>query len=419
VITGAAAGAIATMTAGVTSTAGATTAAAEPRPLGRGLERCALKIGRPAADLGTVSDHAAAVEAQESDPFVGRLLATEGADPAVPRDALAIRDLVVEIVSGNHFTHFAAAFALGSRCRSTLENDLGFEYALGFAAWVDRRTDQAIAHALRVVALAKHQAAGYRLLGMAHLTAGRPTEAYLALSAGLASCPRPESLTSFRVLAENLMEGRAQVELTVDGVRYRFALSCFNGQAMEAAVIHSGGSLTELTELRFLRDTLGKTPVVLEVGTMVGNHTVFFLKNLAPARLIAFDADVRSIGQTQLNCLLNDGDDIHTELVLHHKAVGERSGRINLIGVEVELTTLDAEIHEHVDFLKVDVDGMELGLLEGARALIARSRPRMLIEVSPANMRGFEAFLREVGYVVERRFERDVDTNCFAVPAPA
>jgi hypothetical protein len=366
-----------------------------------------------------VSDHAAGEALEADDPFVGRLRATQGADPADPRGALAIRDLVVDIVSGNHFPHFAEAFALGSRCGSSPRNDLGFEYALGFAAWVDRKPDQAIAHALRVVALAKHQAAGYRLLGMAHLTEGRPTEAYLALSAGLASCPRPESLTSFRTLAENLMEGREQVELTVDGVRYRFALSCFNGQAMEAAVVHSGGSLTELTELRFLRDVLGKTAVILEVGTMVGNHTVFFLKNLAPTKLIAFDADVRSIGQTQHNCLLNDGDDIHTELVLHHKAVGRRPGRINLIGVEVELTTLDSEIHEHVDFLKVDVDGMELGLLEGARALITRSRPRMLIEVSPANMPGFEAFMREVDYVVERRFERDVDTNCFAVPAPA
>ena len=310
-------------------------------------------------------------------------------------------------------------FALGHAVCASFEDDLPFQYALAFAAWVDRKEDEAVKHALRVVALDKTQVLGYRLLGMAHLTAGRSTDAYLALSAGIASCRDQQTLRAFLVLAENLMEGRRQVVFTIDAVPYRFALSCFNGQAMEAALAHSAGVLTELTELRFLRDEVGECGVILEVGTMVGNHTVFLIKNLKPAMLIAFDANIESIAQTQLNCLLNDGDDIETELVLHHKAVGGQVGRINLIGTEVEMTTLDAEVIEHVDFMKIDVDGMEIQLLEGARGLIERCKPRIMIEIGKANMPAFEAFLRTVGYVVRKRFERDVDTNCFIVPAPS
>lgn len=364
-----------------------------------------------------MEEHAASV-LQGTDPLVGRIRAARNGDADAPLGALAIRDLVVDLVAGNHFGHLSTAFALGQRVDAAFERDLPFQYALGFAAWVDRKPDEAVAHGLRVVALDRRKVLGYRLLGMAHLTAGRATDAFLALSAGVASCPSPDGLAGFHRLAEMLMEGREQVEFVIDGVLYRFALSCFNGQAMEAALVHASGSLTELTELRFLRDEVGRAPVIIEVGTMVGNHTVFLLKNLKPAKLIAFDADLESIRHTELNCRLNDGDDVQAELVLNHKAVGSARGRINLIGTEVELTTLDAEVAEdQVDLLKVDVDGMELALLEGARALIARCQPRIMIEVSRANMPGFEGFLREMGYLLRRRFERDVDINCYAVPA--
>ena len=376
-----------------------------------------LKLWRAAVDAVYVKDQKVE-DVPGTDPFVGRLRTARNADPRNPLDALAVRDLVVEIVEGNHFKHLSEAFAVGNNLRETFARDLPFQYGLGFAAWVDRKKEETVEQALRVVALDRRQSLGYRLLGMAHLTAGRPTEAYLALMAGMASCQNAAGLEGFLGLAQNLMEGRDQVEFAVDGVPYRFLLSCFNGQAMEAAVVHCSGSLTELAELRFLRDEVKTAPVILEVGTMVGNHTVFLMKNLKPEKLMAFDADIESIRHTQMNCVLNDGDDVHTEVVLTHKAIGREAGRINLIGTEVELTTLDAEMNDaSVDLLKIDVDGMELALLEGARALIRRCKPRMLIEISPSNMRDFETFLGEVGYVIQRRFERDADTNCFAVPA--
>ena len=51
----------------------------------------------------------------------------------------------------------------------------------------------------------------------------------------------------------------------------------------------------------------------------------------------------------------------------------------------VEIASLDnyVETHkiEHIDFIKIDVEGYELDVLEGARTSIARWNPRMLIEL--------------------------------------
>ena len=77
------------------------------------------------------------------------------------------------------------------------------------------------------------------------------------------------------------------------------------------------------------------------------------------------------------------------------------------------MTTLSDEVKEPVDFIKIDVDGMEMQVLSGARELFRAHRPRAFIEVSNANAGAFNEFLNDVGYVVGRAFKRPLDTNFF------
>lgn len=65
----------------------------------------------------------------------------------------------------------------------------------------------------------------------------------------------------------------------------------------------------------------------------------------------------------------------------------------------VELRTLDSFGIEHLDFLKIDVEGHEVELLEGARETIARCQPTVLIEVLPRNETAVRTLLGSCGLV--------------------
>ena len=61
---------------------------------------------------------------------------------------------------------------------------------------------------------------------------------------------------------------------------------------------------------------------------------------------------------------------------LNHDKVGDSYGE-----VQVETRRLDDESIENIGFLKIDVEGHEMAVLDGAKAVIARDRPTLLIEM--------------------------------------
>ena len=56
--------------------------------------------------------------------------------------------------------------------------------------------------------------------------------------------------------------------------------------------------------------------------------------------------------------------------------------------------------------MKIDVEGMEFEVLAGATRLIARSRPKIMVEVFRPQIPRFEAWTRENRYRETRRFEK-------------
>ncbi|WP_233451376.1 FkbM family methyltransferase [Paraburkholderia caribensis] len=61
---------------------------------------------------------------------------------------------------------------------------------------------------------------------------------------------------------------------------------------------------------------------------------------------------------------------------------------------------------ERLDFLKLDVEGMELDVLRGARAVLERHCPAMLIEMIKSDRDAIQKLLTDLGY---RRLDFGID----------
>ena len=70
----------------------------------------------------------------------------------------------------------------------------------------------------------------------------------------------------------------------------------------------------------------------------------------------------------------------------------------------VYVRTLDSFSLDDVTLLKVDVEGHEVELLNGATQTIRRNRPVVLIEVKDRNRSAVSDYFRDRGYV-ERRLK--------------
>lgn len=67
-------------------------------------------------------------------------------------------------------------------------------------------------------------------------------------------------------------------------------------------------------------------------------------------------------------------------------------------GVEVNQITIDSLNLARLDFLKIDVEGMELEVLEGAKNTISEKKPFLMIEFIKSNRTELENFLNLVNY---------------------
>jgi hypothetical protein len=184
---------------------------------------------------------------------------------------------------------------------------------------------------------------------------------------------------------------------------------------MEMGSHHVGAQLYEPEELRHARQFVGNCESVVEVGALVGNHTIYFAKALRPKKLRLLSESARGragAGERRAQGL----DRGETEIVVHHAAVGGKAGSIHMFDQNVLLVRLDDEVKDRVDLIKIDLDGMELEVLDGCRALLSRDRPMIMIELQLELKPRSLAFLRGQGYVVEHEIVRASDASFLVSP---
>lgn len=175
------------------------------------------------------------------------------------------------------------------------------------------------------------------------------------------------------------------------------------------------------------------SPHILEVGANIGNHVVWYAKNLNAARIypvepnpLALDILRQNIKANALNgCIDARGMGF---------GVGNVSGRFRVVtddtdnlgatrlvpddNGDINVKTLDDLMgDDRVDFIKIDAEGMELDVLEGAARIIARDRPVIWVEVLRQNLMGFaQGWCRKAGYQVVDSTPYVNTIDYFAVP---
>jgi FkbM family methyltransferase len=183
-------------------------------------------------------------------------------------------------------------------------------------------------------------------------------------------------------------------------------------------------------EQRFLIDLDLSGKVVFDVGAYEGVLTLFFA--VSAEQVISYEPNPLSIKALRRNIELNQLENV----TVRHVGLGANprcavmiwnpamagaatvddtsmahsiGSRKHAVREEIQITTLDQDMVDArlpvPDLIKIDVDGYELPVLEGAQALLRRANPALFLEMhgetineKKRNANGIVNFLTAAGY---------------------
>lgn len=168
--------------------------------------------------------------------------------------------------------------------------------------------------------------------------------------------------------------------------------------------------------------------IIVDGGANIGNHTIFFA-GVIGAQVIAFEPQPFNYEFLITNTYLNR---LESKVDIRKTALGDKSGYISLVqaisnnhgsytastklagcengetqspaAFDVEVSTLDEELDNYsssISIIKLDLEGMELDALQGARNVIAKSLPVIAVECfTRATYQKIKEFLSDFDYFV-------------------
>lgn len=179
-------------------------------------------------------------------------------------------------------------------------------------------------------------------------------------------------------------------------------------------------------EVVLFRHLLKRGDTVLEIGANIGAHTVPLAQTVGPeGQVLAFEPQRMIYYLLCANVVLNN----LANVICHQAAVGDVTGNLrvpdldysgdgNFGGIElgtestlgsyeVPVVRIDDLRLARCDLIKVDVEGMEKQVLEGARQTIARFKPLLYVEDDRREKsRELHDFLTDLGYEVHPHLPR-------------
>lgn len=179
----------------------------------------------------------------------------------------------------------------------------------------------------------------------------------------------------------------------------------------------------EDAELNMLKEKwIPEGAVICDCGAHIGNHTVYFgcvckaehVYSFEPVehlfRILKRNIELNGLTDTVSAFNVGLGGTESTARVSSYDRSNTGMARITASKKgAIRIERLDDMIPAgiHVDFIKIDVEGGEYSLLEGAARILTESRPVIFIEVLPENIVKVFGLLNEYGYNKTGEFGND------------
>lgn len=159
--------------------------------------------------------------------------------------------------------------------------------------------------------------------------------------------------------------------------------------------------------------------VVIDAGANIGNHAVFFGLFLGAKKLICFEPQTAVFETLERNLDLNK-----IKHKSHRAMLGAEKGRGSLVSFnpanhgsasfapkddgDTPMVSIDSAVsktdRKAVSFMKIDVEGGQLAVLEGARETIAEAQMPIWCEVFKDEADETRAFMEDIGYEDTKMF---------------
>lgn len=186
-------------------------------------------------------------------------------------------------------------------------------------------------------------------------------------------------------------------------------------------------TFTEESYLKEISRYIPKNSVILDIGSNIGNHVIYFEKILGAKKVYCFEPHPEIFKILKKNIELNN---LIEKTVLNNFGLGKNNSRGEIVidGIRkgfsawykrnlggtsiresekgnIEIRKLDSlKIKEKVDFIKIDTEGFETEVLEGAEKFLKKNKPVIYVEIENGNKEKVISFLEKFGYLLSEEF---------------
>jgi FkbM family methyltransferase len=195
---------------------------------------------------------------------------------------------------------------------------------------------------------------------------------------------------------------------------------------------HDRGEFYEVTDLNIMAQHMTRDTRYLDVGANVGNHVIWLSKFVGLKNIVVVEPHPKAVALLEMNLRINDLID-KVDLSCTGYGLSDSSGiatvrepennlggtrLVRAFGEGLPLRTGDELLGDRdFDFIKIDVESMEIQCLQGLSNTISRCRPTMFIEVDNVNAPAFDAWVADNRYsIVNRHRAYTVNENFLIKP---